>query len=62
MAKNKNKNKPGIVDGYEVVVGNVDVFREILEKHKLLQKLTEKSTVKTKPVVSTKRTQVGKKV
>jgi len=48
----KNKNKPGkehslpkdrIVDGYEVVVGNVDVFREILEKHKLLQKLTEKS-------------------
>lgn len=43
MAKNKNKNKPGIVDGYEVVVGNVDVFREILEKHKLLQKLTEKS-------------------
>jgi len=52
MAKYKNKNKPGkeyslpkdrIVDGYEVVVGNVDVFREILEKHKLLQKLTEKS-------------------
>ena len=48
----KYKNKPGkeyslpkdrIVDGYEVVVGNVDVFREILEKHKLLQKLTEKS-------------------
>ena len=43
MAKYKNKNKPGIVDGYEVVVGNVDVFREILEKHKLLQKHTEKS-------------------
>ena len=39
----KRKNKPGTVDDYEVVVGNVDVFREILEKHKLLQKLTEKS-------------------
>ena len=56
MAKYKNKNKPGkeyslpkdrIVDGYEVVVGNVDVFREILEKHKLLQKLTEKSYERT---------------
>jgi hypothetical protein len=34
MAKNKNKNKPGIVDGYEVVVGNVDVYKEQLKKIK----------------------------